>query len=103
LSATYWRRIAENVQAGADLTLAMVPPSMVGPGGPTKEGRTTVGVKYDFKASSLRTQIDSKGKISLLVEKRVGQVMMMTFATEVDHFSVSLSLAIVGGAMLTCE
>ena len=104
LSATYWRRIAENVQAGTELALAMVPPQMspLGPVGPSKEGKATVGVKYDFKMSSFRTQIDSKGKISLMVEKRFGPALMMTFATEVDHFSVSLFRTIGDSLMLTC-
>lgn len=90
LSATYWRRISEKVQAGVDMTLALVP-SQGGPlgGGISKEGTTAVGVKYDFRMSTFRAQFDSKGKIGLLVEKRVAPPVMMTFAAEVDHIAVS--------------
>lgn len=89
LSATYWRRISEKVQAGVDMTLALVP-SQGGPlgGGISKEGTTAVGVKYDFRMSTFRAQFDSKGKIGLLVEKRVAPPVMMTFAAEVDHLAV---------------
>jgi mitochondrial import receptor subunit TOM40 len=92
LTATYWRRLTENCQAGVDMQLAMLPAQMspMGPVGPRKEGQTTAGIKYDFKSSSLRSQVDSKGKISVLVEKRIGQALMMTFATELDHSSVRL-------------
>lgn len=90
LNATYWRRISDKVQAGVDMTLALVP-SQGGPmgGGISKEGTTAVGVKYDFRMSSFRAQVDSKGKIGLLVEKRVAPPVMMTFAAEVDHSTVS--------------
>ncbi|KEZ39657.1 Mitochondrial import receptor subunit tom-40 [Scedosporium apiospermum] len=103
LSATYWRRISEKVQAGVDMSLALVP-SQAGPlgGGISKEGTTTVGVKYDFRMSTFRAQFDSKGKIGLLVEKRVAPPVMMTFAAEVDHFAqqakVGVGVSVEGGS-----
>ncbi|CAI4210384.1 unnamed protein product [Parascedosporium putredinis] len=87
LSTTYWRRISDRVQAGVDMSLALVP-SQGGPlgGGISKEGTTTVGVKYDFRMSTFRAQFDSKGKIGLLV----------------DHFSqqakVGVGVSVEGGS-----
>ncbi|SPO00608.1 probable mitochondrial import receptor MOM38 [Cephalotrichum gorgonifer] len=104
INATYWRRISDKVQAGVDMTLALVPSQGGGPlgGGITKEGTTAVGVKYDFRMSTFRAQVDSKGKIGLLVEKRVAPPVMMTFAAEVDHFSqqakVGLGVSVEGGS-----
>lgn len=88
LAATYWRKIADNVQAGVDLQLALSGgnPMM---GGPSKEGITNLGVKYDFRMSTFRAQVDSTGKLSCLWEKRVAPPVQMTFAAEMDHFKVS--------------
>lgn len=90
LNATYWRRLSERAQAGVDLTLTASP----GPGGIMggdiqKEGVTAIGAKYDFRTSSFRALIDSRGKLSCFLEKRVAQPVMMSFAAEIDHATVS--------------
>ncbi|KAK8002775.1 hypothetical protein PG989_002494 [Apiospora arundinis] len=71
LNATYWRRLSDKVQAGVDMTLQVVPGQggMMG-GGFQKEGITTVGAKYDFRMSVFRAQVDSKGKLSCLLERQ---------------------------------
>lgn len=93
LNATYWRRISERVQAGVDLTLQLVPGAggMMG-GGIQKEGITTVGAKYDFRMSTFRAQVDSKGKLSCLLEKRVAPPVTMSFGVDIEHATVSLTL-----------
>lgn len=88
-NTTYWRRISEKVQAGVDLTLSLAPPGAAMMGGPSKEGVATMGAKYDFRMSTFRAQVDSKGKLSCLLEKRIAAPVMMTFAADVDHFAVS--------------
>lgn len=88
LSASYWQRLSDKVQAGVDMTLSAAPsPTMMG--APVKDGITTFGAKYDFRMSTFRAQIDSKGKLSCLLEKRVAAPVMMTFAADVDHLTVS--------------
>jgi len=88
LNATYWRRLTDKVQAGVDMTLQVAPsPTMMG--GLQKEGVTSVGVKYDFRASTFRAQVDSTGKLGVLFEKRVLQPVMMSFCADVDHATVS--------------
>jgi len=91
LNTSYWRRISDKVQAGVDMTLSLSPGGaggMMG-GGLQKDGVTTFGAKYDFTLSTFRAQVDSKGKLSCLLEKRVGGPVMATFGAEVDHFTVS--------------
>lgn len=93
LNATYWRRLSDKVQAGVDMTLQVVPgPGGLMGGGLQKEGITTVGAKYDFRMSTFRAQVDSKGKLSCLLEKRVAPPVMMTFGCEVDHVTVSTAM-----------
>jgi len=92
LQTSYWRRLSERVQAGVDMTLSLMPGGgglMGGP--PQKEGITTFGAKYDFRMSTFRAQIDTKGKLSVLLEKRVAAPVTMSFAAEVDHATVSQS------------
>ena len=103
LSTSYWRRLTEQVQAGVDLNLQFAP-GLGGGGlmgaGARKEGTTTVGAKYDFRTSSFRAQVDSTGKLSCLLEKRVLPPVQITFAGEMDHFKASLSPVYPLGLML---
>lgn len=89
LNASYWRRLSDKVQAGVDMTVSLVPGAggLMG-GGLQKEGITTFGAKYDFRMSTFRAQVDSKGKLSCLLEKRVAAPVTMTFGADVDHPSV---------------
>jgi mitochondrial import receptor subunit TOM40 len=87
LNTSYWKRLSDKVEAGVDLNLAMSAgnPMM---GGPSKEGVTTIGAKYDFRMSTFRAQVDSTGKLSCLWEKRVAPPVSLTFAADMDHFKV---------------
>lgn len=94
LNTTYWRKLSDKVQAGVDMSVALAGGAGAMMGGPPvqKDGVTTFGAKYDFRMSTLRAQLDSKGKLSVLLEKRVAGPVMMTVGTDIDHFSVSLPL-----------
>ena len=92
ISTSYWRRLTEKVEVGADLNLQFQP-GMGGLGGllgsgVRKEGTTTFGAKYDFRASTFRAQVDSTGRLSCLLEKRVLPFVQLTFAGELDQFKV---------------
>lgn len=93
VSTSYWRKLTDRVEAGADLNLQFAPGSG-GRGGlmgspMRKEGTATLGAKYDFRNSTFRAQVDSTGKLSCLLEKRVLPPVQLTFAGEIDHFKVS--------------
>ena len=91
INTSYWRRLTEKVEAGVDLNLQFAPGvgggGLLG-GGSRKEGTTIVGAKYDFTASTFRAQLDSSGKLSCLLEKRVLPPVQITFAGEMDHIKV---------------
>lgn len=86
--ASYWRKLADKVEAAADLTL-QVPPSAgpMGQGG-RPEGVATIGAKYDFLVSSFRAQVDSQGRVSSLLDKRVTPGVSLQFFGEIDHYKV---------------
>lgn len=90
VNTSFWRRLTDKVEAGVDLNLQFAGLSGAGMmGGPIrKEGVTTVGAKYDFRMSTFRAQVDSTGKLSCLLEKRVAPPVQLTFAAEMDHFKV---------------
>ncbi|KAI9793623.1 MAG: translocase of outer mitochondrial membrane [Piccolia ochrophora] len=90
VNASYWRRITDKAEAGVDWNLQL---SGLGRGqgglmgsGVSKEGTTTVGAKYDFRASTFRAQVDSTGRLSCLLEKRIAPAVQVTFAGDMDHF-----------------
>lgn len=91
VNASYWRKLTDKVEAGVDLNLAFAGLSgapMMG-GGARREGVTTVGAKYDFRMSNFRAQVDSTGKLSCLLERRVAPPVQLTFSADIDHFKVS--------------
>lgn len=92
IQASYWRRLTAAVETGIDVNLSFggLGAGMGGMmGGPMqKEGTTTLGAKYDFRASSFRAQVDSKGKIGCVLEKRIAPAVAVTFAGEIDHGKV---------------
>lgn len=91
IQGSYWRRLSDKLETGVDLNLQFAAgnPMM---GGPQKEGVATLGAKYDFRASSFRAQVDTKGKLGVLLEKRIVPMVQITFAGELDHVKVSNSL-----------
>jgi mitochondrial import receptor subunit TOM40 len=89
INTSYWRRLTDKVEVGADLNLQFAPGMGGGLiGGLRKEGTTTLGAKYDFRASTLRGQVDSTGTLSVLLEKRVLGFVQITFAGALDHLKV---------------
>lgn len=90
INTAYWRKLTDKVEAGVDLNLQFGGMGAAGMMGmpASKEGVTTVGAKYDFRMSTFRAQVDSTGKLSCLLEKRVAPPVQLTFAAEMDQFKV---------------
>ena len=86
---SYWRKLTERVETGVDCQLQFAPGMGNGMfGGIRKEGTTTAGVKYNFTNSVYRAQIDSAGKLGMVLETRVAPPVMLTFAAEIDQVKV---------------
>ena len=90
VGVSYWRRLTERVEAGVDCQLQFSP-GMGNPlmGPPKREGTTTAGVKYNFTTATYRAQVDSAGKLGVVLEKRVAPPVTLTFAAEIDQVKVS--------------
>jgi mitochondrial import receptor subunit TOM40 len=92
-NTSFWRRLSEKVEAGVDLNLQFAASPLAGRnaglfGGFQKEGTAALGAKYDFRASTFRAQVDSAGRLSCLLEKRVAPAVSLTFAGEIDQAKV---------------
>ncbi|KAH0370987.1 hypothetical protein KCU65_g2244, partial [Aureobasidium melanogenum] len=83
VQGSYWRRLSAQLETGVDLNLQFAGNPMMG--GMRKEGVATLGAKYDFRASSFRAQVDTAGKLGVLLEKRIVPMVQITFAGELDH------------------
>jgi len=97
LNATFWRRLGEKVEAGVALDLKAGTTAGMPAGGGlmaqplvtrVREGTATVGVKYEFRTSMYRAQIDSGGRISLFLDKRLSPQIGISFCGDIDHFKV---------------
>lgn len=94
-TASYWRKLSERVEAGVDMTLQFAPNAAAAlMGGPSRDGTTSIGAKYDFRASTFRAQVDSAGKVSCLLEKRIAMPISLTFAGEIDQAKQSAKLGL---------
>ncbi|KAF2123112.1 eukaryotic porin/Tom40 [Lophiotrema nucula] len=86
IEASYWKRLSDKVETGISLNLQFAGIGPNGPmGGVQKEGTVTIGSKYDFRASSVRAQVDSKGKVGVLLERIVAPAIRVSFSGEIDH------------------
>lgn len=89
IQTSYWKRLSDRVEAGVDINLQFLGMSGGGMMGmPENDGTTTLGAKYEFRTAVFRGQVDSKGKVSCLLDKRVSQPVQVTFAGELDHSKV---------------
>lgn len=84
LSATYWRKLADRVDAGVDIMLSPA----INPR--ERKAIATAGVKYDFRQATFRGQVDSTGKVSALLEHRLTPAFAFLLAGELDHAKVRL-------------
>lgn len=83
LGACFWKKLSAKVEAGIECQLIKA----VGPMGQSKsEGTTTLAAKYDYLHSTLRGQVDTKGKLQCLFERRLSGAVSLTFAATLDHF-----------------
>ena len=91
LIASFWRKVTDKVEAGLETqvaaTMKQVADPLMGVGfEPVIEGQTTIGAKYEYRTAVFRGQLDSKGKISAFLEKRIMPTVSILFSGEIDQF-----------------
>ncbi|KAI4127825.1 MAG: hypothetical protein LQ338_003005 [Usnochroma carphineum] len=98
ISSSFWRKLTDKVSVGTDLNLQFAPGlsgqgGLMG-GGLQKEGSASAGAKYEFRASTFRAQVDSKGRLSCLLEKTILPAVRVTFAGEMDHLKQQAKIGV---------
>lgn len=88
LQATYYQRLADKIDVALDFQTIFQPASMLGPA--KREALTTLGAKYDLRMATFRGQIDSNGKVGMLLEQRFSPAFGFLVSGEIDHAKVSL-------------
>jgi mitochondrial import receptor subunit TOM40 len=85
--ASFWRKVTDKVEAGVETSISLggSQQALMMGGAPSIEATTTIGAKYEFRQSVFRGQIDSAGRVSCLLERRVLPVVSVIFAGEIDH------------------
>jgi len=97
LNATFWKKLADKIEAGVSLELKGETAASV-PQGPglmaqplitrVREGVATAGIKYEFRQSMFRAQIDSGGRLSAYLDRRILPSIGISFCGDIDHFKV---------------
>ncbi|KAI9593800.1 mitochondrial import receptor subunit tom40 [Syncephalis fuscata] len=75
--ASYYQRVNEKVEVGAELQLAATKAR--------REAICTVGAKFDFHQATLRAQADTTGRISMLLEEKIFPGFTFTVSGDLDH------------------
>ncbi|KAK4685337.1 hypothetical protein P7C73_g4814, partial [Tremellales sp. Uapishka_1] len=83
IQATYYQRLSDKVDVALDLQTIIQGPSMMGPA--KREALATVGAKYDMRMSTFRGQVDSSGKVGMLLEQRFTPAFAFLVGGEIDH------------------
>lgn len=101
LIASFWRKVTDKVEAGLEtqVSAAIKPITDNLMGTPigyehVVEGQTTIGAKYEYRSAVFRGQLDSTGKVSAFMEKRVLPTVSLLFSGEIDHLKNSSRLGL---------
>ncbi|KAJ1936139.1 translocase of outer mitochondrial membrane, partial [Kickxella alabastrina] len=79
LTTSFWRKISEKCDAGAELQMINIPSQ------DRREASCSVGVKYEFAASTFRAMADNLGKVSMLLEEKIAPGFSFLLSGELDH------------------
>ena len=82
LQTTYWQKLSEKLEVGADLQVIAAPTR--------RDAIATLGAKYDLRMSAFRAQVDSSGKVSALLEQRFAPTLAFLLSGEIDHVKVCM-------------
>ncbi|KAJ2158512.1 translocase of outer mitochondrial membrane [Coemansia sp. RSA 552] len=92
LTTSFWRKVSDKCEAGAELQMVNVPSQG------RREANCSVGVKYEFAASTVRAMADNFGKVSMLLEEKIAPGFSFLISGELDHlkgenkFGIGLNL-----------
>ena len=82
LQLSYWQKVSEKVELGTELQILNAGPMR-------QESITSAAVKFDYKQCTIRAQVDSMAKVSLLFEEKIFPGFSLLLSGELDHLKGS--------------
>ncbi len=77
LQTTYHHRVSEKVELATELQMLLV--------GPRKDSVTSVSAKFDYRQATIRAQVDSTGRVGLVLEEKLFPGFALLLSGELDH------------------
>lgn len=77
LQASYHHRVSEKVELASELQMLLV--------GPRKDAVTSVSAKFDYRQATVRAQLDSTGRVGLVLEEKLFPGFALLLSGELDH------------------
>lgn len=77
LQASYFHKVADTVELGSELQMLLF--------GPRRDAVASVSAKFDYRQATIRTQLDTLGKVSLVYEEKLFPGFSLLLSGELDH------------------
>ncbi|KAI9293259.1 hypothetical protein K502DRAFT_325417 [Neoconidiobolus thromboides FSU 785] len=77
LQASYFHKVSEMAETGVDLQIIAAQGK--------RDAICTLGTKFEFSAATMRTSIDTTGKVSTVLEEHIVPPLSLTLSAELDH------------------
>jgi mitochondrial import receptor subunit TOM40 len=77
VQASYFHKVNDMAEFGVELQ------ALVAQG--KRDAACTLGAKFDFVKSTFRTQIDTTGRVSAVLEERLAPSLTLTLSGDLDH------------------
>lgn len=91
LIASFWRKVAPNLEAGLETTISAQQQPVMGESMMPQiqtviEANTVLGAKYEFRQSIYRGQLNSQGELGFMLEHRILPTVGLVFNAQVDQW-----------------
>ena len=77
LQTTYHHRVSEKVELASELQMLLV--------GPRRDAITSISAKFDYRQATIRAQLDSTGRVGLVMEEKLFPGFALLLSGEIDH------------------
>lgn len=77
LQTSYHHRVSEKVELATEMQMLLV--------GPRKDAVTSVGAKFEYRQAVLRAQLDSTGRVGMVLEEKLFPGFSLLLSGEIDH------------------
>ena len=78
IQASYLQRVTDKVQLGSELQLLA--------NSSQREAVATLGCKFDLRGATFRGQIDTSGRVGMVLEEKLAPGLSLMLSGEIDHF-----------------